>query len=370
MRILHINCNYLGTALHQNMIDCLNGYNIENRVFVPIHEKTVFKISPANYVTVSECFKKADRIWFDYKQKKIYESVSKSYQVSDFDIIHAYTLFTDGNCAMKLSEKYDIPYVVAIRNTDVNDFFRKMVHLRRRGIKIMLNAKAIFFLSDSYKNEVFNKYVPSECKKQLLEKSYVIPNGIDDFWFKNKPESTPIIEQNKINLVYAGRIDKNKNIPTTIKAMGLLKARGYDAELTVVGDVSDKSEFEKIRSSVIYLPAKPKEELARIYRQNNIFVMPSFTESFGLVYAEAMSQGLPVVYSAGQGFDGQFENGTVGYSAQAGSAESVADAIEKTVARYGDISKNCIELCHKFTWKTLCEKYNQIYNHIIGKNML
>jgi glycosyltransferase involved in cell wall biosynthesis len=68
-------------------------------------------------------------------------------------------------------------------------------------------------------------------------------------------------------------------------------------------------------------------ELIDIYRANDIFVMPSFTESFGLVYAEAISQGLPVVYSIGQGFDRQFPEGEVGYHADPNSAQSVADAI-------------------------------------------
>ena len=43
-----------------------------------------------------------------------------------------------------------------------------------------------------------------------------------------------------------------------------------------------------------------------IFIVNDIFVMPSVTELL-LVYAEAMSQGLPVIYTRGQGFDGQFE---------------------------------------------------------------
>ena len=38
-----------------------------------------------------------------------------------------------------------------------------------------------------------------------------------------------------------------------------------------------------------------------IYRENDIYVMPSIIETFGLVYAEAMSQGLPVIYTRGQG---------------------------------------------------------------------
>ena len=41
--------------------------------------------------------------------------------------------------------------------------------------------------------------------------------------------------------------------------------------------------------------------------------MPSFPETFGLVYVEAMSQGLPIIYTKGQGIDGYFEDGKVGY---------------------------------------------------------
>ena len=60
-----------------------------------------------------------------------------------------------------------------------------------------------------------------------------------------------------------------------------------------------------------------KEELIKLYRDSHIFTMPSITESFGLVYAEAMTQALPVVYTKGQGFDGQFPDGEVGYSVEA-----------------------------------------------------
>lgn len=60
--------------------------------------------------------------------------------------------------------------------------------------------------------------------------------------------------------------------------------------------------------------------------------MPSFTESFGLVYAEAMSQGLPVIYSKGQGFDGQFAEGVVGYHVDAHDPEELCENIIKMTA--------------------------------------
>ena len=122
MRILHINCNYLGTTLHQCMIEHLDAFGVESQVYVPTYYASQAVIKPNSNVCVSECFNKWDRVYFDYKQKKIIKDIEEKIDISSFDVIHAYTLFTDGNCAMQLSKKYGIPYVVAIRNTDVNTF--------------------------------------------------------------------------------------------------------------------------------------------------------------------------------------------------------------------------------------------------------
>ena len=116
------------------MIEKLDSLGIENTVFVPVYSGTEAVITPNNHVVVSDCFRKRDRLLFDYKQKKIIVAIEKRYDVSRFDLIHAYTLFTDGNAARVLAGKYGVPFLAAVRNTDVNIFFKKMIHLRRRGL--------------------------------------------------------------------------------------------------------------------------------------------------------------------------------------------------------------------------------------------
>ena len=367
MRILHINCNYIGTTLHQLMVENLDALGYENQVFVPTYDKGETVIVPNKNVIISECFKKWDRLVFDYKQAKIKKSLIDKVKVDMFDCIHAYTLFTDGNCARNISKKYKIPYVVAVRNTDVNIFFAKLPYLRHRGIKIMRDAKAIFFLSESYRNQVFEKYVPKKYRSELLKKTRIIPNGIDDFWFNNLPiEKTRGDFPKEIKLVYAGRIDKNKNIPTTQEAMRILIEQGYNISLTVVGKIDNQAEYNRIVAdqNTRVLPAMPKDKLIEVYRSADIFVMPSFTESFGLVYAEAMSQGLPVIYSQGQGFDGQYDNGIVGFSVDSHSAVSVADGIVNCIKNYYDISSRVVEKSKKFSWNKIIEHYCKIYRNI------
>lgn len=365
MRVLHINGNFLFTNLHQCMIKSLSKYGIDNSVFVPMYNKSLAVLTPDDNVTVSECFNKWDKISFNYKQSKIFKSAEIIYKTKEFDIIHAYTLFSDGNCAMNLSQKYGIPYVVAVRNTDVNIFLKKMIHLRKKGLQIMLNSSAVFFLSESYKNQVFHKYVPVKYREILDKKTYIIPNGIDGFWLDNIYEGHRP-QKEEINAVYAGRINKNKNITAIQRAIKILNKKGYNIKLTVVGKVESQREFDKIISdyNTCYLKQLPKEKLICVYRESDFFIMPSFSESFGLVYAEAMSQKLPVIYTKGQGFDGQFEEGVVGYSVDPHNAEDIADKILKILLKKHEIEKACVNNVRKYDWDIIARRYISIYDYI------
>ncbi len=368
MRVLHINCNYLGNRLHQNMIKHLDALGLENRVYVPTFDLGLIQFPIRENVTVSQCFRKWDRLSFDYKQSKIFRDVQKKISVADFDLIHAYTVFTDGNIARKLWKRYGIPYVVAVRNTDVNDFFRHMPHLRGRGVKILKDARAIFFLSQTYRDQVFQKYIPEGLRESLRKKAYLIPNGIDDFWLENPPEDLPLAPKDQIRLLYAGRIDRNKNIPTIQKAMAFLREKGYEVHLTVVGKAVDVKERKRIFQdpATTVLDAQPKEELIGRYRENHIFVMPSFTETFGTVYPEAMSQGIPVIYTKGQGFDGQFPEGEVGFAVSASKPEEVAIAIEKILSCYPAMAKRSLAGAKEFSWKRIVRQYQEIYQNLVS----
>jgi len=373
MNILHINRNYLDTTLHQIMSEKLREHNIDNTVFVPVYDKKLALINPNENVYVSECFNKIDRFIFELKQWKILKALDKSICINKFDCIHAFTLFTDGNCAMKLSKKYSIPYVVAIRNTDVNTFFEKMPFLRRRGIEIMENASEIFFLSETYRKMVFDKYVPANKQQKLMSKVRIIPNGIDDYWFDNlvtikMDADIKRLNNKEVRLIYAGRIDRNKNIPTTLKAIEILQNQGYKIVFTIVGKVMDESVYKEIKSKSYtkYIDSQPKEKLIEIYRNNDIFVMPSFTESFGLVYVEAMSQGLPVIYTKGQGFDGQFEEGQVGFHVDSSRPGEIAETVKRIIDNYSIISDNCILSSEKFCWDKIIHVYEKKYNEVIA----
>lgn len=372
--VLHINCNYMTTKLHQVMINHLS--KVDNIVFAPISEKTKVVIDPNKNVIVSECFKKCDRFFYYYKQYKIFKSLLKqNINFKNIDCIHAYTLFTDGNVAYNLYRKYNIPYVVAIRDTDVNAFYKYRFYLKNRGTKILKNASKVFFLSESYKNQVIYKYVPLKYRKLILDKSVIIPNGIDDFWLNNIYKNKKLIlineefKNKKVKLLFVGQIIRRKNIELVLKTVRKLNKSGWNIRFDVVGRINDFQLFKKLNNNKYfnYLGEKKKKELMECYRNHDIFIMPSKTETFGLVYAEAMSQGLPVIYSKNQGFDNQFPNGVVGFSVSTSNEDNCVDSIIKITNNYERMYTNCINNVMKYKWDDICKKYLKIYDDILTK---
>lgn len=369
--ILHVNCNYMTTKLHQTMIQHLDG--VDNIVFAPVKKKKKAVIKPDDYVVESRCINDYDRVSFYYKQHKIFRALSKSIKdFSNIDCVHAYTLFTDGNIAYKLYKKYKIPYVVAVRDTDVNVFFKYRPYLKRRGNLILKHAKKIFFLSSPYKELVIDKYLNKDLRKAFLNKTEIIPNGIDDYWLKDlfsiKDLKSVVgrIKERKLKLLFVGMILRRKNIDLILDAVCKLKNEGWNISFDVVGRIVDKRYFESLKENpdFNYLGEMDKDELKKCYREHDVFIMASKAETFGLVYAEAMSQGLPIIYTKNQGFDGQFENGVVGFSINIIDENDCLNAIINICNNYEVFYKNCISKVEKYNWKDICKRYVEIYAKI------
>ena len=368
MKILHINSYYSVSSFYRNLYDKQRENGLDISVYVPVSKAVdISKLQLGSYTMISANHGKYDRICFHLKHNKIYKDIINKYSLSEYSIVHAHSLFSNGYIAYKIYKKFRIPYIVAVRNTDVNVFFKNMIHLRRLGIKILSNAEKVVFISRPYKEFTINNYVPEKYRKEIEYKSIVLPNGIDDFWLNNKVDKKVPPMNNRINIIYVGVVDSNKNIETTIKACKMLIELGYEVSYTIVGKVVKKKYFDLIKqhSFIKYIPHCKKEELINYYREADIFVMPSKYETFGLVYAEAMSQGLPVIYTRGQGFDGQFKEGEVGYSVKYNSAKEIVNKIKDILSNYESISKKCIIEVEKFNWNKIECDYKKVYENCL-----
>lgn len=371
LKILHINSYYSKSLFYKNLFDrqVNSGMNVD--VYVPVPSNFKKKVDNyGEYTDIRINHGKYDRFIFQLKHRKILNDLQNKYKnFRGVSLTHAHSLFSNGYLSYKIKQKFDIPYVVAVRNTDVNVFLKKMPHLRRLGIDILKNADKIIFLSNSYKTLVLEKYVPAKLLSEISLKTEIIPNGIDDFWLTNASEETRRL-CDTVTFIQVGEINKNKNITVTTRALDELNMSGIKVHLKVVGDISDSRIYRQISKYefVDYLGYLTKEELLSEYRHSDVFILPSKFESFGLVYAEALSQGLPVIYTRNQGFDMQFPDRFIGIAVDSDDHIDVIRGIDFIFKNYIELSKKCSEAAKKFSWDIIESRYKNIYVEIVGGN--
>src|SRR5690554_1899401 len=110
--ILHINSNYLTSWLHENVMDYLSQGNVTNHIYMPMKKEKQEDIlyDSKHQVHSPIVFNDVDKYIFTWKQRKIYNTLKQTIPLNDIQFVHAHTLFTDGNVALKLYEEYGIPY--------------------------------------------------------------------------------------------------------------------------------------------------------------------------------------------------------------------------------------------------------------------
>lgn len=372
MRILHISSYYQSGAFYRNLFDRQVALGDEIDVYVPVprgFDPGARDFGP--YAFVDPNHYGFDRLWFHWKQRKILRGALHHYRPFRFDLIHAHSLLTNGAAALSLHLRYGTPYLVAVRDSDVNVLLRWMPHLRPLARRILEGASRVVFLSPGYRDRALAPYLSGAALERVMAKSEVIPNGIDALWLKDRPEprGAPGAE-GEVRLLFVGQLIARKNLPAAIRAAEVLAARGLKVSLTVVGAPLDRASVAAARACplVALLPPRPMAELMPLYRAADVFLLPSRRETFGLVYAEAISQGLPVLYTRGQGFDGQFEDGRVGFAIDPDDANGIADRVEAILGDYPRFNRAALEGSGRFDWDRIARAYRALYGEIARRD--
>lgn len=369
INLVHINSYFLTNKLHEELVLSLRDMNssIHQTVYIPINKRDkinrdYFESKNILYV-ISKAFSNLERYFWPLKMISIYKDFNKKIKNNKITITHAHSLISNGIISFSLFKKKGIPYIVTVRNTDINIFMKKSIFFRKIGFKILDSATSIMVLSPAYKNIQLRECLTEFEFEQIKNKIKVIPNGVNDYWIKNRYLNESL-DSNCLKILFVGKLRENKNCGALIKACKLLKEQGVDFQLTIVGEGYLK---EKLQEEAKGLKARflgfisDKEQLLKVYRESNLLVVPSFKESFGLIYVEAMTQGLPIIYTKGQGFDGNYEEGVVGFSVMPKEYEKIAEAIQKIKENYSEISNNAYNYALDFSWKMNSKLLNDIY---------
>lgn len=188
-------------------------------------------------------------------------------------------------------------------------------------------------------------YVPSRATAaDLIERGFnadkirVYPRGVDTERFHPSKRNGILAERygaapGPLNLLYVGRVSKEKNLPLLSRAYEDLLSRGHDVRLIVVGDGPYRGEMA---AHLAYTPAVftgylHGDDLAAIYASCDALVFPSTTDTFGNVVLEAQASGIPAIVTDVGGPRENVLHGETGLVAEA-THEGLLAAMEAMAA--------------------------------------
>lgn len=141
----------------------------------------------------------------------------------------------------------------------------------------------------------------SEKLKDKKVKCVYIPNSINFF-----PQEKAKLETE--NLISIGRLSHEKGYLDLIDIFKELHQKYPDSKLNIIGDGPDRKKIEKkirdnkLEDYIILHGFQEKEYINKYLEKSSVYIMTSYTESFGLVLLEAFAYGIPcVAYSSAEG---------------------------------------------------------------------
>ena len=136
------------------------------------------------------------------------------------------------------------------------------------------------------------------------------------------------------HVVYAGRLAGEKSVDLLVRAFRDVVDGGVAAHLVVAGDGPYREQMERDLAGypATFLGFVPQDELARVYASGDLFVLPSSTETCGLVVLEAQAAGLPVIVTDRGGPREYMRPGGTGLLIPGDDAGALADAMRALLA--------------------------------------
>ena len=286
-------------------------------------------------------------------------------RVQSYDIVHCFFTLPTGGLMLVPGVAGKVTYVVSLRGSDVPGYdpFNRTLQFYHKLLlpvtrHIWRKAKRVVALSDSLKE--------TALLTNPAQKIEVIGNGVEVDLFK--PPATKRVPDNTFRLIAVTRLIERKGVQYVLQALRSLN--NADVKLLVVGTGSYESHLRqlarelRLEDQVTFYGYCSQEQLPQLYNQSDCFILPSMAESFGIVFAEAMASGLPVIGGKTGGIPDLIkdENGIL---VEPENIEQIKTAIIRMMSDPGKRSAmgkaNRERVLAHYSWKRVAERYVAIY---------
>jgi glycosyltransferase involved in cell wall biosynthesis len=299
--------------------------------------------------------------------------------IRSFDIVHIHSVFSHPSLAAgRACRRQSVPYVVRpLGHLDRwslrQHAYRKRLFLALGGERMLKGAAAIHWTARAERRAAAEEFgaLPG----------FVLPLAVDEIAFQHVGGSlfrngVPWLGQARY-VLFLSRLHPKKNLDTLIAAFADSSAGSH--RLVIVGD-GEKDYVAKLQEYAGRVaPGRvhftgwldgPMKYSA--FEGADLFVLPSFQENFGLVAAEAMASGVPVIVTAGVNLADDVRETGAGWVADP-SRESLTAALREALSSEGELQTRGragrIRAETRFRWSAVATSLEREYESLLSKKV-
>ncbi|GAA0371098.1 glycosyltransferase family 4 protein [Bacillus horti] len=259
--------------------------------------------------------------------------------------------------ALYYKRKYNCPIVYSCHSLIDRDTKRYSLVLQK---KMLRQASCIVVPSIWQKNDLGRRY-PFAKKR-----TKVVRHGV------NLVQASSTASHSK--LLFVGRVVPNKGVEELIRAISILKKRNRNVQLDIIGKGSVNymkrlhqiARRYKVSANVNTRGFYPPDQIQTLITQYGAMVMPSKTESFGLVALEAMASQVPLVSTRSGGLK-DFVRSTRAQIIPNVNSKSIAKAIQNMWSKPNLTAKrvkHAYNYAQRNSWSQIAKSYMEIFNRL------
>jgi glycosyltransferase involved in cell wall biosynthesis len=241
-------------------------------------------------------------------------------------VVHAHWWMPGGLVGALAALVTRVPLVLTTHGTDV-EMLRRTRWAKPLARFVFARARVIVCVSTYLREQLLRLGVADAARVR------VVPQPVNPLF-----QRSTVNGQRSDTILTVARLTRQKSIDTLLDALALLRARGCDARLRIIGDGPERAALEQhardlnVHAHVEFAGALPQAELPAHYGRAAVFVLPSIREGVGLVFVEALLCGTPVIGTASGGITDIIRDGETGLLFPERDARALADALERVLS--------------------------------------
>jgi glycosyltransferase involved in cell wall biosynthesis len=294
-------------------------------------------------------------------------------RANSISIVHSHGLW-EAPChwSVRFARKQGIPLIIQPRGTLMpwslaNKSQKKQLAMNLYQRRDLNYADLLMATSEE-------EYI-SLRKFGLKQPMAIVANGVDLDLVDPKGSWSDAVAAEQRTILFLSRIHPVKGLDNLIRAWA--KVERDDWRLTIAGPVVDQEHFDSLKGlierldvgrSVTFQGELTGGAKSDAYRAAELFVLPSFTENFGVVVAEALAHGVPVITTKGTPWSSLLEH-RCGWQVDIGVEPLVGalrEAMALSDAKLREMGGRARQLAKRFDWSTVTRQVVEVYGWLLG----